>query len=424
MSKLAIFGGKKSIPYKIRAHKSIGKEEARAVSKIMKTGNLSEFFGTWGEGFYGGKYVKKFEKSCNKYFKVKYSISVNSWTSGLIAAVGALDINPGDEVIVSPWTMCATATSIIHWNAIPIFADIDNETFNIDPKEVEKKITKRTKAIMSVDIYGHSAPINELKKIGKKYKIPIISDSAQSPSAKYFNKNAGSLTEIGGISLNYHKHINTGEGGVIFTNNKRLAERMYMIRNHAEAIVGKKKVSNLANLVGYNFRMGELEAAIGIQQLKKLNKIVKQKQYIAKILDKGLRSLKGLKIPVVKKNCTHVYYVYPMQINQKETGVHRNKIYKALLAEGVQGLQINFTHVPRLPIFEKKIAYGSNGFPWSINKYAKKVKYGKGICPVADDMLDNKYMSILLCSYNFQKKDAENIIKAFHKVWNNLKIIN
>ena len=121
---------------------------------------------------------------------------------------------------------------------------------------------------MAVDIFGHSAPIKELKIIAKKHKLKIISDSAQSPGAKYGNKYAGTLCDIGGISLNYHKHINTGEGGVIFTNSKFYADRMRLIRNHAESVVANKKVNSLQNLVGFNFRMGEIEAAIGIMQLK------------------------------------------------------------------------------------------------------------------------------------------------------------
>ena len=317
--------------------------------------------------------------------------------------------------------MCASATSILHWNAIPIFADIDKHTFNIDPKDVEKKITKRTKAIMSVDIFGHSAPINELKKIAKKYKLSIISDSAQSPGAKYNKKFAGTLTDIGGISLNYHKHINTGEGGVIFTNNKTLADRMYLIRNHAEAVVNQKRVKSLSNLVGYNFRMGEIEAAIGIEQIKKLNKIIKQKQQIAKILNKGLSKLRGLKLPIIKKNCSHVYYVYAMQIDHKVLGVHRNKIYKALVAEGIQGLQTNFTVIPKLPIFKKKIAFGSRGFPWNQNKYSKNIRYNEKMCPIAYDMLKNKYLGLLICSYDFKTHDVKKIIEAFYKVWDNLK---
>ncbi len=420
MSKLAILGGKKLIKKKIKPHNTIGKEEKNIVNKIVKTGKLSEFFGVWGKGFYGGKYVQKFERECEKYFKVKYAITVNSWTSGLICAVGALDISPGDEIILPTWTMSACATSILAWNAIPVFADIDYENYNINPKDVEKKITKKTKAIMAVDIFGHSAPIKELKKIAKKYKLKIISDTAQSPGARYGNNYAGTLADIGGISLNYHKHINTGEGGVIFTNNKKYADKIYLIRNHAESVVAKKKLKNLQNLIGYNFRMGEIEAAIGITQLKKLKRIIKKKQIVANILSRGLKKLSGIKLQAVQRNCSHVYYIFPMQINKKMLGVHRNKIFRALSAEGIQGLQIKFTNVHRLPMFKKKIAYGNKGFPWNLNKNSKVYNYK---CPVAEDLLDNKYLGILLCSYDYNQSDANNIVKAFYKVWKNISYL-
>ena len=315
--KLALFGGPKVIKKIFKRYNSIGKEEIQAVNKVMKTGVLSDYIANRSEKFYGGQKVREFERACQKYFKVKKAISVNSWTSGLIAAVGALDINPGDEIIVSPWTMCATATAIIHWNAIPVFADIEDNSFNLDPKEVEKKITKKTKAIMSVDIFGHPAPMNELKKIAKKYKLKIISDAAQSPAALYNNEYAGTMVDIGGISLNCHKHIQTGEGGMLFTNNIRLAKRMCLIRNHAEAIVETKKPNDLANMIGYNFRLGEIECAIGIEQLKKLKSIIYSRKQIAKKLDKEFKDLTGLRIPIVKKGCTHSYYVYPMVINTK-----------------------------------------------------------------------------------------------------------
>lgn len=417
MTKLAIYGGKQVINKKVKPHNSISKEEKKIVDQVVSSGKLSEFFGVWGKGFYGGKYVKKFEKDCEKFFKVKYAIAVNSWTSGLICSVGALDISPGDEIIVPTWTMSACATSILVWNAIPVFADISYETYNLDPFDVEKKITKKTKAIMAVDIFGHSAPIKELKIIAKKYKLKIISDSAQSPGAKYGKNYAGTLTDIGGISLNYHKHINTGEGGVIFTNSKYYAERMRLIRNHAESVVANKKVNNYRNLIGFNFRMGEIEAAIGIEQLKKLKKIIKNKQTIAKILSNTLGKLKGIKLQKTQKNCTHVYYIFPMQVDSKKLGVHRDKIYKALLAEGIQGLQTKFTNVHRLPMFRKKIAYGKPKYPWNVNKNSKVYNYR---CPVAEDLLDNKYIGILLCSYDFKKADALKIIKAFKKVWKNI----
>tara|TARA_B100000795_G_C22797893_1_gene440297 strand:+ start:745 stop:2025 length:1281 start_codon:yes stop_codon:yes gene_type:complete len=418
--KLALFGGPKVIKKTFKRYNSIGKEEINAVNEVMKTGILSNYIANRSDQFYGGKKVREFETKCQKYFNVKRAISVNSWTSGLIAAVGALDINPGDEIIVSPWTMCATATAIIHWNAIPVFADIENKTFNLDPKKVEEKITNRTKAIMSVDIFGHPGPMDELKKIAKKYKLKIISDAAQSPAAMYKNKYAGTMVDIGGISLNCHKHIQTGEGGVLFTNDIKLAERMCMIRNHAEAVVEGKSPKELANMIGYNFRLGEIECAIGIEQLKKLKKIIHSRRQIAKILNKELKNLIGLRTPIVKKGCTHSYYAYPMVIDTKMLGVSKKKIYKALIAEGVQGLQINFTNVHRLPMFINKIAYGKRNFPWTYSKNSKKIKYGKGTCPVAEDLLDNTYMGFGMFVHEYTKSDIDLIIKSFKKVWSNL----
>ena len=417
---LAIFGGKKVINKKFKRFNTIDYNEIDAVTKILKSGILSDYIASPGKNFKGGKKVQEFEKKCQNYFKVKHAITVNSWTSGLIAAVGALDIEPGDEIIVSPWTMCASATAILHWNAIPVFVDIEYDTFNLDPKLVEEKITKKTKAIMSIDIFGHSGPIDELKKIANKHNLKIISDSAQSPGAKYKKKYAGTLTDIGGISLNYHKHIHTGEGGVLFTNNNRLANRMRLIRNHAEAVIKSNKVSNLNNMIGHNFRLGEIESAIGIEQLKKLRKIVYTKQKIAKILTKGLNGLHGLKTPIIKKNCSHSFYVYPIVLDIKAIGVKKQKIFQALKAEGLEGIQINFTNVHRLPMFQKKIAYGKKGFPWNLTDNSRKISYKKGICPVAEDLLDNSYLGFLMCSFELSMKDVNLVIQTFKKVWKNM----
>ncbi len=162
----------KIINFKFKKYNSIGKEELVAATKVIKSGHLSSFVGSWPSSdgrssFYGGKKVLEFENQICKFFNVKYAVTVNSWTSGLVIAVGALDIEPGDEIIVSPWTMCASATCIINWLAIPIFADINKDTFNLDPDDVEKKITKRTKAIILPDIFGHPADIEKFLRIKK-----------------------------------------------------------------------------------------------------------------------------------------------------------------------------------------------------------------------------------------------------------------
>ena len=278
-------------------------KEVQAAIKVIKSGSLSNFIGEWGNKFYGGELIQKMERKYANYFKVKYAISVNSWTSGLTCAIGALDIEPGDEIILPTWTMSACAASILHWNAIPVFADIDPITLNIDVDSVKKNISKRTKAILAVDISGRPANIVDLKKIIGKKKVKIISDSAQSPHAKYDNKKfAGTIADIGGISLNYHKHIHTGEGGIIFTNNKVLAEKMMMIRNHAEAVLRDRKNFKLNNMIGYNFRLGEIEAAIAMEQLKKLKTIVEKRVKIANYLTSKLRDIPQLILPENKSD--------------------------------------------------------------------------------------------------------------------------
>ena len=152
--------------------------------------------------------------------------------------------------------MCASATAILHWNAIPVFADIEKDTFNLDPESVIKNISSQTKAILAIDIFGHPCDIDALQKIADDYNLKLITDTAQSPGSIYKGEFTGTHSDVGGFSLNYHKHIHTGEGGVIVTNNDKIFEKLQLIRNHAEAVVEDKGVTDLTNMVGYNFRLG------------------------------------------------------------------------------------------------------------------------------------------------------------------------
>ena len=293
---LAILGGEKAIKSSLKKFNTIGLEEKNAVLEVLDTGVLSKYLGCWDEDFYGGPKVKEFENYCSKYFGVNYSLVVNSWTSGLICAIGAIDIEPGDEIIVSTWTMSASATAILHWNAIPIFADIEEKTFNISPKSVLENLSNKTKAILAIDIFGHPCNYEELMDICKKHNLILITDSAQAPGSIYGNQFTGTGSHVGGFSLNYHKHIHTGEGGILVTNDKKIYDKMSLIRNHGEAVIKEMKFNSQVNILGYNFRMGEIEASIGIEQLKKLSKIVERKQEIAEILSNGLKKIEGIHI--------------------------------------------------------------------------------------------------------------------------------
>ena len=420
INELAILGGQKIINKSFKKYNSIGKEEIDAAQKVIETGVLSQFVGADDDDFLGGPKVKEFEKNCCAYFDVSHAITVNSWTSGLIAAVGALEIEPGDEIIVPTWTMCASATAILHWNAIPVFADIETETFNIDPKSVVKNISSRTKAIMSVDIFGHSADMKELRKIANKYNLKIISDTAQAPAAMHNGKYASTLADIGGFSLNYHKHIHTGEGGVLVTNDSNLAKRMQLIRNHAEAAVQSMKINDISNMIGYNFRLGEIECAIGIEQLKKLKNNVLRKQNAAQLMSEGLKNLVGLRTPIIKKESTHVYYVYPILLDIETLGVSRKKIADALKAEGLEGLMEGYANIHMLPMYQRKVAYGSNGFPFNAEFCSREVDYSKGICPNAEKLHDETFLGYEMCLHELSEEDINLIIEVFKKVWKNL----
>jgi perosamine synthetase len=421
--KLAIHGGTPVIGRPFRRYNSIGAEEVAAAKQVIESGVLSQYIGAWHEHFYGGPKVIEFERACERYFGVRHAVTLNSWTSGLVAAVGAIGIEPGDEVIVSPWTMSASATAILHWNGIPVFADIEPRTFCLDPASIEANLSPYTKAIMAVDIFGHPANMNAIMAIAKKHGLKVIADTAQAPGALYHGKYAGTVSDVGGYSLNYHKHIHTGEGGILVTDDDVIAEKARLIRNHAEAVVEAKGHADLSNMVGHNFRLGEIEAAIGLEQLKKLGGAVASRQRAAARLTRGLEELAGLSTPVVEDGCTHVYYVYPLVLDVGTLGVPKERIAAALRAEGVEAISTTYQNLHLLPIYQRKIAYGASGFPWVPGICKRDVDYRKGICPVAEALQDFTYLGYAMCVHEMTDGDVDALVGAFRKVWSGLETL-
>lgn len=420
--KLALVGGPKTITQAFSNYNPIGIEEVTAAKDVVESGVLSQYIGAWHADFYGGPKVKEFERRCAEYFNVKHAVTVNSWTSGLVAAVGAIGIEPGDEVITTPWTMSASATAILHWNGIPVFADINRSTFNLDLASIERNISEHTKAIISVDIFGMSADMDEIMELAQKYNLKVISDSAQAPGARYKDKFAGTIADIGGYSLNYHKHIHTGEGGILVTNDDQLAERMQLIRNHAEVAAEGKGVTDFTNMVGHNFRLGEIECAIGIEQLKKLERLVVERKRLAEALTNELSHLPYLVTPEVQKDRDHVFYVYPLVIDTDGLGVSRDIICDALEAEGLSVMR-RYQNIHLLPMYQNKIAFGRNGFPWTSEYCKREINYKKGICPIAEELNENSFIGLGMCVYDFDMNDISLIGEAFKKVWANLQVL-
>lgn len=425
MKKLAINGGPKVRNKPFPAYKVIDAKEIKAVRKVLESGTLSKFLGCWSSDFYGGPQIQAFEKEWAQYFNVKHAITVNSCTSGLYCAVGAAGVGPGDEIIVSPYTMSASATAVLIFNAIPVFADIEEKYFCLDPDSIENRITKWTKAIVVVDIFGQPYDAVKINAIAKKNNLFVIEDCAQAPYAKYKGKWAGTLGDIGVFSLNYHKHIHTGEGGVVVTDNDELAERVRLIRNHAEAVVEDKGVRDLTNMIGFNFRMTEVEAAIGRCQLRKLKTLVEGRIKNANYLAEKLNQLPGIRSALVRDGCSHVYYSQCFKYDKNIVGIPRDSFIEAVRYElcpkgKSDDVRIASGYVKPLylqPIYQRMIAYGKKGCPFKCPMYKGTVKYEKGLCPVTERMHEEILLHHDLVHSLMKKGDLDDIVRAFEKVY-------
>jgi len=427
--KLAINGGVPVRNKPFPAYRTIGNEEKEAVARVLDSGILSQYLGCWHDNFYGGPQVRALEEEWAEYFHVRNAIAVNSCTSGLYCAMGATGIEPGEEVIVSPYTMSASAVAPLIYNAIPVFADIENDYFCLNVESVAEKITGRTRALIVVDIFGQPYNAEKINELAEKHGLIVIEDAAQAPGALYKGKFTGTLGHIGVFSLNYHKHIHCGEGGIVVTNNDELAERVRLIRNHAESVVEAKGVKNLVNMIGFNFRMTEVEAAIAGCQLKKLKKLLDKRRRNCEYLAEHLTRISAITAAKVRENCEHSWYVQPFKFDENTAGISRDKYIEAVKAElsiielrETEGVKIGCGYVKPLyllPIFQKRTAYGGKGFPFNLPECSKTIKYTKGLCAVAERMYERELFTHELMHSFMKKEDLDDVVRAFSKVWEN-----
>jgi dTDP-4-amino-4,6-dideoxygalactose transaminase len=273
------------------------------------------------------------------------------------------------------------------------------------------------------DIFGQPADMPALRALASEHGLKLLSDTAQAPGARVGSRFAGTLADIGGFSLNYHKHIHCGEGGILVTDDDRLADRARMIRNHAEAVIESNDPVELSNMLGYNFRMGEIEAAIASCQLAKLAGRVESRQRVAAELNQGLSMLAGLRTPFVTPGSTHAYYIYGLKVDVDELEISRAHLVEALRAEGVPSVMSGYQNLHLLPIFLNRIAYGSKGFPWSSPYCSNDVRYGEGLCPVAEELHAKTFIGLNICMNELPSEDVGLVVKAFHKVWANLEAL-
>lgn len=316
---------------------TLGREEIRAVIAVLQKGQLTS------SAYHGGKNVQEFEKLAASFVKSKFAVAVNSGTAALQAALYALDIKKGDEVLLPSFTFVATANSVVSVGAKPVFVDILKENYTIDPDDLRKKITKKSKVIIPVHLYGNVAFMDQIIEIANKHYLKIIEDAAQSLGSTFKNKHTGTFSDLGCYSLYPAKVVTAGEGGFIVTDNEKLYKKLQMIRNHG-MVNGYD-----TRIVGLNLRMPEISAAIVKVQMKKLKKFLNTRRKNAKILSKLISDL-DVQIPKERKGEHVNWYLYTI------TTKNRNKIMKKLNSSGIGAIAYYSTPVHRTPFYHKKIS--------------------------------------------------------------------
>ena len=442
MKKLAIFGGQAIRKKSFASSVVIDKEERSNVLKVIRNKEFSRFMGSPSQDidkqltmtsreavnyksqyftFLGGRMIRTFEADFAKKFGTTFAISVNSATSGLSTALGACGIGPGDEVITTCLSFNATALSILAFNAIPVFVDVNTENFCLDPGEVERKISKKTKAILVVHLLGNAADMEQIMKIAKKHRLAVIEDCAQAPGTRYKDKYVGTIGDIGVFSFQETKNITTGEGGMIITNNSKYAKKCRLIRNHGESIPdANTSKTDLVNNIGFNFRMTELTAAIGIGQLKKISENNRIRNQNARYLMKRLQGLSGLNIPEATLRRGTICHIFPLIYDSKITGVKREVVVDALKAEGIPVGTGYLRLMPENPIFLRKVSYGDKGCPFSCKFYNKKINYSAKDYPVASKLIYDRFIWFYHINRPNTTEDMEDVIKAFDKIFSNI----
>lgn len=317
----------------------IGKEEIEAVVKVLKSGILTHGLGA-------GPMVTQFEKNFANFMKAKHAIAMNTGTGALHSTLAMIGIKHGDEVILPSFTFVATAEAIVIAGAKPVFVDIDPETYNISPEKIEKAITKKTKAIMPVDLYGLPADMKPIREIADKHGLKIIEDAAQAHGASYKGKPPGAFADAACWSFYASKNMTTGEGGMVTTNDDEIAETLRYMRSHGE----KEKYQSL--MLGHNYHMPEMEAAIGYVQLKKLPKFVAQRRENARRLTEKLKKSKKLQLPKEPEGCRHSWYLYTVRMKNAQRK-QRDKIVEELKQKGIGAIVCYMNPIHLMPYYRK-----------------------------------------------------------------------
>jgi dTDP-4-amino-4,6-dideoxygalactose transaminase len=410
MSQLALFGGDPIRKQPFPPHPVIGDEEKRAVMKVLDGGALSGFLAVPGDAFLGGEQVREFERRVADYHGVEFAVAFNSATSALHAAVVAVGVEPGDEVIATPYTFTASAACVLMHNAIPVFADVQDSVYGLDPDSVAARITPLTKAIIPVHLFGHPADMDGLMRVAREHGLKVIEDAAQSPGARYKGQLTGTIGDCGVFSFTENKNLATGEGGMLITDDPAIAEAARLVRNHGEAVWNPDRPATYgSSILGWNYRMTEIEAALGIAQFDKIDALNNTRIKLCDYLTDRLAGIDGLTPPVVKPDCRHVYYIYALAYDAEKTGIPRDQFIRAMNAEGIPMGAGYIAPLYLGPIYHERKAP-------AFRHYTGTATYERGLCPVVERLHERDLVLTLVARAPARTDDMDDIVRAVEKI--------
>lgn len=404
---LAIAGGTKSVPttlpnFLTAAGRTFGPEEEELVIEALRSGCLSRN---------GGTMVKALERDFAAAVGVKHAVACSSGTSCVHLAVAALNLEPGDEVIVPPITDIGSILPILWQNAVPIFADVNPLTFVLDPAEVEKQITARTRGVIAVHLAGMPCPMDELSAICRKHGIALIEDCSQAYWAEYNGKLVGSIGDIGCFSLQQSKHMSCGEGGLTVTSNDAYARRALLFSDKAWPRDSGSLGSCRFLFLSQNYRMNELSGAVARAQLKKVKASVDRRRASAAQLTRAIAGIEGVSAPHVPAGINPSYWLYMLRVNE-QAGVSTQEFGDALVAEGVPAwVRYIIDPLYLSPVFVGPSTYGGSGYPFS--EYGRQ-EFARGLCPKAEKALSQ--VIAIHWNENYTTQHVERIGAAIDKV--------
>lgn len=408
LEKLAIHGGRPQIEYKLPdlndvTGRDIGSEEKEMVMEVLESGSL---------GLLAGSKVKQFQSEWAGKFGVKTAVATSSGTAALHTALNFINIGPGDEVLVPPITDMGTVIAILMQNAIPVFADVELHTQNMDPLDMERKITQKTKAVIPVHLFGFPCDMDRIMEIARKNDIFVIEDCCQAHFTEYKGKLLGTFGDAGCFSFQQTKHVTTGEGGMVITNRDEICGKKLLLC--ADKGWPREKYRDHLFLAP-NYHMTDLQSAVGIAQLRKVDRMIESRRKSATLLSSLIEDIDGVLVPPEVEWAKHTYFAYSFTIDPDKFTTGNKGLADAISAEGVK---MSPSYLPQ-PLYMydyliNKKTYGDTQCPFDCEKYPVKVEYKEDICPVAVEA--SKRGMFMLWNEKMSEENVRDIAKAIRKV--------